>query len=119
MPMTKGLRDRFEKFTGKTPPDVTGSRYAASKAMAVARAWEFASPVGEVVELARDVLEAEGVPAGQHAVYYAFVQKVRKAMFSHRWTTLSKIVSGLKSYFVQLGADPALLDKLSKLMVGG
>jgi len=119
VPITKGLRDRLEKFTAKTPPDVTGARYAASKAIAVGREWDFASPIGEVVELARNVLESDGVPAGQFAVYLAFVQKVRRALFSHRGATLGKIVSGLKSYFAQLGADPATLDKLSKLMVGG
>jgi len=118
MPLVKGLKERFEKYTAKTPPDITGARYGAAKPLAVKRQLAGAGPIAEIVELTRNILESKGVPAGQHGVYYAFVEKVRKAAFSHSGATLSSYVAGLKAAFVQKGADPAVLDVLSKLIVG-
>jgi len=119
MPLTKGLKERTAKFTAKTPPDVTGARYAASKPIAIARHLEGAAPIAETVELARKVLEAQGVPAAQQGVYFAFVEKVRKAAFSHSGATLEKIVDGLEAQFVLKGADPKILAVLANLIVGG
>ena len=119
MPLTKGLKERYEKYTAKTPPDVWGARYAASKGLAVKRHLSGAGPIAEIVELTRNVLESKGVPAGQQGVYYAFAEKVRKAAFSHSGSTLVKYVEGLKAYFAQLGADPAVLDVIAKLYLGG
>lgn len=118
MPLTKGLKERFEKYTAKTPPDVTGARYAAAKTLAVKRQLAGAGPIAEIIELTRNILESKGVPAGQQGVYFAFVEKVRKAAFSHSGTTLSNFVAGLKALFAQKGCDPAVLDVLSKLIVG-
>jgi hypothetical protein len=119
MPLVKGLKERYEKFTAKTPPDVTGARYAASKPIAVKRELAGAGPISEIIELTRNILESKGVPAGQHGVYYAFVEKIRKAAFSHSGATLTAYVNGLKAAFAQKGCDPAILDTLSKLIVGG
>jgi hypothetical protein len=118
MPLVKGLKERYEKYTVKTPPDVTGARYAGSKSIAVKRELAGAGPIAEIIELTRNILESKGVPAGQHGVYYAFVEKVRKAMFSHTGATLKAYVDGLKAAFAQKGCDPAILDTLSKLLVG-
>jgi hypothetical protein len=118
MPLVKGLKERYEKFTAKTPPDVTGARYAASKPIAVKRELAGAGPIAELIELTRNILESKGVPAGQHGVYYAFVEKIRKAAFSHSGTTLTNLVAGLKQAFTQKGCDPAVLDVLSKLIIG-
>jgi hypothetical protein len=119
MPLVKGLKERFEKYTAKTPADTFGARYVASRAIALKRHAEGASAIAEVIELARKVLESRGVPAGQQGVYYAFVEKVRKALFSHTGATLTAYVSGLKAAFVQKGCDPAILDTLAKLIIGG
>jgi hypothetical protein len=119
MPLVKGLKERFDKYTAKTPADTFGARYVASRAIALKRHAEGASAIAEVIELARNVLESKGVPAGQQGVYYAFVEKVRKALFSHTGATLTAYVSGLKATFVQKGCDPAILDTLAKLIIGG
>jgi len=119
MPLVKGLKERFEKYTVKTPPDITGARYAASKTIAVKRQLAGAGPIAEIIELTRNILESKGVPAGQHGVYYAFVEKIRKAAFSHSGTTLSNYIAGLKASFTQKGCDPTVLDTLAKLIVGG
>jgi hypothetical protein len=118
MPLVKGLKERYEKFTVKTPPDIVGARYAASKPIAVKRELAGAGPIAEIIELTRNILESQGVPAAQQGVYYAFVEKVRKAMFSHTGATLKTYIDGLKAWFVQKGADPTVLDTLSRLIVG-
>jgi len=118
MPLVKGLADRVQKYVAKTPPDITGARYAASKPLAVRRHAAGAGAIAEAIELARNILESKGVPAGQQGVYYAFVEKVRKAAFSHTGTTLGNYIAGLKALFAQKGCDPAILDILSKLIVG-
>ena len=118
MPLVKGLKERYEKYTAKTPPDITGARYAASKTIAVKRELAGAGPIAEIIELTRNILESKGVPAGQHGVYYAFVEKIRKAAFSHSGATLTSFVAGLKATFAQKGCDPAILDVLAKLIVG-
>ncbi len=106
MPMVRGLKERAEKFSAKMVPEQTGARYGAVKSIAVGRFIAGASATRE--------------PAGQYGMYFAFIQKVRSAAFSHGGDTLKKIIEGLKQDFtVSKGADPAILDKLAKLVVGG
>jgi len=118
MPIVKTLQDRFEKFTAKTPPDVTGSRYAASKDIAIPRYLEGSATMAAIVELVRNILTSEGVPPAQHGVYYAFAQKARKAAFSHSGKSLSMFIDGLKAEFTAKGCDPAILDKIATLIAG-
>jgi hypothetical protein len=119
LPTVKTLKDRVDKFTAKMDPATAGARFAASKTIAVKRYINATAAITDVVELTRNVLESKGVPAGQHAVYYAFEEMVRRAAFSHDGATLKAIVDGLKQQFVYKGADPAVLDAISKLVVGG
>jgi len=119
VPITKTLRDRTEKFTAKTPADQTGARYGAVKEIAVGRFIDYASSIVEFRELVRNVLEAEGVPAGQQGMYYAFAQKLRRYAFSHSGDPLKAIVNGLISDFsTGKGADPAILKKIAAMILG-
>ncbi|RLE83623.1 MAG: hypothetical protein DRJ67_11870 [Thermoprotei archaeon] len=118
MGITKTLQDRFEKFTAKTPPDVTGTRYANSKTIALPRFLEGSSAMAVIVELTRNILESSGVPAGQQGVYFAFAQRARRIAFSHSGDTLTKFLEGLKAEFVSKGCDPAILDKIASLITG-
>lgn len=119
MPLVKGLRDRVEKFTAKTPADQTGTRYGAVKDIAEGRFIGFASSIVEFRELVRIVLEKEGVPAGKQGVYYAFAAKLRKYAFSHSGATLEAIANGLIADFtIGKGADPAVLKKIATMVLG-
>ena len=119
MPLVKGLRDRVDKFTAKTPADQTGARYGAVKDIAVGRFTEWASGPVEFRELVRNVLESEGVPAGQQGMYYAFAFKCRKALFSHSGPTLKAVINGLINDFTTgKGADPAILKKIATMILG-
>jgi len=118
MPITKTLQDRFEKFSAKTPPDVTGARYAASKEIALPRFLEGSSAMAVIVELTRNILETAGVPAGHQGVYFGFAQRARKLAWSHSGDTLAKFIEGLKAEYVAKGCDPAILDKIAALIVG-
>jgi hypothetical protein len=105
-------------FKGKTAPDRVGSRYGAVKSIAVDRYVDGISPVTAVREAVRNILESNGVPAGQHAGYYAFALQAAKYAFSHEGATLKKIVAGLKQKFAAFGCDPAILDQIAKLFTG-
>jgi len=118
MPIVKTLADRVDKFTKKTPPDQTGTRYGAVKDLAVGRFIEGAGLISAIRERARIVLESEGVPSGDHGVYYAFVQKALSYAMSHSGQTLAKIIEGLKSWFTSKGCDPSVLEKLASLITG-
>ena len=118
MPIVKTLADRVEKFKAKTAPDRVGSRYGAVKDIAVSRYVDNVADITAVRERCRIILEASGVPAGQHGVYYAFVFKAVKAAQSHTGATLIKVIEGLKQRFVAKGADPAILDILGNLVTG-
>jgi len=119
MPLVKGLRDRVDKFSAKTPADQTGTRYGAVKDIAVGRFTEWASGPVEFRELVRNVLEKEGVPAGQQGMYYAFAFKCRKALFSHSGPTLKAVINGLINDFTTgKGADPAILKKIATMILG-
>ncbi|MEM1522101.1 MAG: hypothetical protein QW407_03310 [Thermofilaceae archaeon] len=117
MPLVKTLADRYLKYTRKMVPETTGARYGASKDIAVVRLIEGAGVMAGIRELARQIIETEGVPAGQQGIYFAFVQKLRKYAFSHSGSTLANIVQGVTAEFVAKGADPAILEKLSSLVM--
>jgi len=119
MPITKTLSDRFEKYVAKTPPDVTGARFAATKPVAVNRFIEGSSVMAAIVDATKKILAASGVPAGAYGVYIAFAERAAKASFSHEGTTLKNFVAGLKAEYVAKGADPAVLDKIAVLITGG
>jgi len=116
MPLVRTLGDRVEKFRAKTAPDRVGGRYEAAKELARVRFTENVSTTREIVERARNILESLGVPVGIHGIYYAFVLRLASMAQAHSGAALQKVVDGLKAWFVAKGADPAVLDKLAKLV---
>ena len=118
MPIVKTLADRTEKFRAKTAPDRVGGRYGAVKEIAGKRYIEGAGVITAVRERVRDILEREGVPAGQHGVYFAFAFKLASKALSHAGPTLEKIATGLKQWYIAKGCDPAILDKIINLILG-
>jgi hypothetical protein len=118
MPIVPTLSDRVTKFSAKTAPDRVGTRYEASKTIAISRYADAVSPRSAVQEAVRNILETNGVPAGFHGVYYAFAFQVLSKAFSHSGASLVKVVNGLKAKFTAFGADPAILDQITKLFIG-
>ena len=119
MPYVRTLRDRVEKFTAKVVADTVRDRFSQVESIAKSRVAEGMGPMVSIRELVRGILEAEGVPVGQHAVYYSFAFKIASKAFSHSGPALEKEVEGWKAYWVTAnGADPAVLDKIIKLILG-
>ena len=119
MPYVRTLRDRVEKFSAKMVSDVVRDRFSQVQSIASLRVAEGMSPVVSVRELVRKVIESEGVPTGDHAIYYAFAFMAVSKAFSHSGPTLEKELEGLKAYFVTAnGADPAILDKILRIIIG-
>lgn len=117
MPIVKTLSDRVEKFKAKTAPDRVATRYGAVAELAQKRYLEGVAGLRSLVDLAKKILESEGVPPGQEGVYFAFVLKAASKAQKHVGATLQRFIEGLKARFVGLGADPAILDKLAKLII--
>jgi len=119
MPGVKDLRERVDKYVAKTPADQTGTRYGAVKDLAVGRFTSYASSVVEFRELVRNVLNKEGVPAGQQGVYFAFAMRLRSKVFSHSGTTLKDYVNGIiQDFTTGKGADPTILKKIASMILG-
>jgi len=117
-----GLKERIERFAAKHPTVRHRRKARCDKDVATKKYLEGVAPHVETIERARNIFDNMGVPAAQQGVYYAFVQKaqkLRKAALRHSGESLRKEIENLKAEFVQKGCDPAILDVLSKLVVGG
>jgi len=120
MPFVRKIADRLEKYNIKYPDATTQTaRITAVKPIMDLRYQAASSPIANVVDIVRGIIESEGVPTGLHALYYAFGQKVAAAMFSHTGATLNKEIAGLKSMWVTAyGADTNILDKIVTAILG-
>jgi len=122
MPIYKNsLVERYTKYNVKYPDATTmTARLTAVQTIMQTRYQAGQSPVYNAVEATRNILETHGVPAGLHGVYYAFAQELARNAMSHSGATLSKIVSGLKQKYVTAhNADPAILDAIVNVVIGG
>jgi len=119
MPGVKDLRERTDKFIAKTAADRVGTRYGAVKDLAVGRFTSYASSIVEFRELVRNLLNKEGVPAGQQGAYFAFAMRLRSKAFSHQGTTLKDYVNGIiQDFTTGKGCDPAILKKIASMLLG-
>ena len=119
MPGVRRIREMLEKYEAKYDGDNVTTRLTAVKEIMDARYEAGSSPIVNVIETVRDILETNGVPAGLHGPYYAFAQELSKMMFSHSGATLDLLVAGKKQYYVTAhGLDPAILDKIILAVLG-
>ncbi len=119
MPGVRRFREMREKYELKYDGANVTARLTAVKEIMDARYEAASSPVVNVVETVRSILETNGVPAGLHGTYYAFAQELAKLMFSHSGATLDLLVAGKKSYYITAhGLDPTILDKIILAVLG-
>jgi len=120
MPVVRKTADRLEKYELKYADATTATaRLTAVKTVMDLRYEAGSSPIVNAVDIVRNIVESEGVPAGLHALYYSFGQLVAKLMFSHTGTTLDKAIAGLKGMWVTAyGADSTILDKIITAILG-
>jgi hypothetical protein len=120
MPFVRKIADRLEKYEIKYPDATTmTARITAVKSLMDLRYQAASSPIVNVVDIVRGIIESEGVPTGLHALYYAFGQILAKLMFSHTGATLNKEIVGLKQMWVTAyGADAAILDRIVTAILG-
>ncbi len=116
MPIVKTLADAYQKYTAKTAPDRVGARYDVAKTIALPRYIENVNIFVVVRETIRDVLADAGVPPAKQGAYYAFGAELAKKALSHTGAALKKVADGLKAKYVALGLDPAILDKIVKIV---
>jgi hypothetical protein len=120
MPFVRKIADRLEKYNIKYPDATTQTaRITAVKDLMDLRYQAASSPIVNVVDIVRGILESEGVPSGLHGMYYAFGQILAKLQFSHTGATLNKEIAGVKNMWVTAyKADAEILDKIITAILG-
>jgi len=120
MPTVRKLADRLEKYSVKYPDATTmTSRLTAVQSLMNLRYEAASSPIANIIDIVRGIIEPAGVPSGLHALYYSFGQKIAKLQFSHTGATLDKEIAGLKNMWVTAyGADPKILDQIITAILG-
>jgi len=120
MPFVRKIADRLEKYALKYADAATmTAKLTAVKGLMDIRYEAGSSPIVNVVDIVRGIIESEGVPTGLHAMYYAFGQVVARLQFSHTGATLNKEIVGLKNMWVSAyNADATILDKIVTALLG-
>jgi len=116
--MVKYSEDMATKFKGKTAPDRIGARYDALKTLAIKRYAAKGLAARSLIEAARKILSEKGIPAGVWGVYIGFVLKLFKISDTYAGAIPAGVLEGFKKEYTHKGADPAVLDTLSGLLVG-
>jgi len=119
MPGVKRFGDMREKYELKYDGANVTTALTAVEEIKNRRYEAFSSPIVNIIETVRPILEANGVPAGQHGIYYAFAQVIQSKAFSHSGATLDSIIAGKKSEWITAHkADPTILDKIILAIIG-
>lgn len=118
MPTVKSISDMVDKYTVKYSGDNFKATLAKVLDVMDARYQAGTTPIYEKVEEARALLDSLGVPTGKWGLYIAFVESAVKRMFSYNGATFEKELAGLKAYFISLGAEETVLNKLINLLIG-
>lgn len=118
MPVVRDLSTRYAKYMAKMDPDRVSARYEAVKQIAISRYLEGVAPIRSAVESVKALLDSEGVPAGDYALYISFAETLLKRMRSYNGATFMNVALGLKQYWINKGADPLILDKVIALITG-
>lgn len=118
MPTVRDMSTRYDKYSLKQTGERVGSRYTASKSIAVSRYIDGIASVRPIVDTVKKALDASGVPAGQYALYLSFAQYVAKRMVSYGGATLDNRVLGAMANWTARGADPAVLEKVVNILRG-
>lgn len=119
MPIVKLLGDMLEKYEAKYSGDNVKTVITAIKTLMDSKYEASIAVIYDVVERARGVLDAEGVPATLWGVYLSFAQKLAKRTFSQKTAALQREAAALKAEWVTAhGADPDVLDKIINVIIG-
>jgi len=120
MPLPRRIQDMIEKYELKYPDAATmTARLAAVRPLIIRRREAVSSIIANVNEVVKNILEDEGVPAGQRRLYCEFGREVAKLMLKHGGATLIKELVGLRQMYVTAHkANLAILDKIITALLG-
>lgn len=119
MPIVKLLGDMLDKYAVKYSGENVKTVLEAIKTLMDSKYEASIAVIYDVVERARGVLDAEGVPSIFWGVYLSFAQRLAKRTFSLKTAALQKEASALKAEWVTAhGADPDILDKIINVIIG-
>jgi hypothetical protein len=117
--MVKFADDMIRKFTAKTTLERVATRYGASKEHAILMYAANGIAAREAIETVRSILSARGVPSGTWGVYIAFGLKLWSLARTYAGKVPAAVVEGFKKEYATKGGDPAILDAIAGVFVGG
>jgi hypothetical protein len=116
--IVKYATDMTDMFSKKVDPTRVGTRYDKSKDIAGRKYAANGLAARTVIETVRGILSENDVPPGKWGVHIAFALKLWKIATTFITKVPSNIVDGFIKEYTLKGADPAILDKISGLIVG-
>jgi hypothetical protein len=117
--LVKFADDMIRKFTAKTSPDRVAARYGAARELAINLYAANGIAAREAIETVRSILSARGVPSGTWGVYIAFGLKLWSVARTYTGRVPTAVVEGFKREYAAKGGDPAVLDAIAGVFVGG
>ena len=109
---------RFKKYSAKYVPDTVGARFGQVKDVALERAEEGLILWESIQRAVQRILDKYGVVATQRALYLGFANKLLKHMLRHKGEAGRAMAMAIKAYYVQMGANPVILDEIINVVAG-
>jgi len=114
----RGYTVRIKKWSAKFDPDTIRNRFSQVKDIAYDQAEE---QFANLVAFEKDVkhrLNELGVPVIQIPWYLNVARQIYRAMQRHTGKTLEAEIKVVKATWTARGLDPAIIDEVTKIMVG-
>lgn len=119
MPIVKSVSDMLEKYSSKYDGANVTTVITAIKTLMDSAYQGGATPIFNVVERVRSLLDSLGVPSTMWGLYISFAERLQAKAFSFSGETLAVEASALKQEWVTAhGADGTILDQVANLILG-
>jgi hypothetical protein len=115
--IVKYATDMVQMFDRKMDATRVGTRYGNAKDLAGMKYAAAGLGARFIIESARSILSAQGVPAGRWGVHIAFALKLWKIAQTYAGTVPTSIIDAFVQEYTLKGATPAVLDQLVRLVV--
>jgi len=118
MPMPVSGGNRFTKYSVKFDPATVSTRFTQVKDLALRKAQDAQGILATIEQVVAPILDANGIVGPDRAKYLGFAKKVWRASQRHADVALSKLVDGIKAYYIAMGCDAKILDQIATVVVG-
>lgn len=119
MPIVKSISDMYAKYSVKYDGTNVTTVLTAIKELMDHSFQGGATPIFNIVERTRSLLDSLGIPSTLWGIYISFAEVLQKKAFSFSGETLVLEASALKEEWITAhGADSDVLDQIINLIIG-